>query len=315
LNNMLPVEKIVLVVFLLIISIISILEILFISGFILNHLRKTHRKSMFVSKPAIIVHIIAAFGILCFLYSWFIEPYNIEVKQIPIRTDKLKQTSFRIVQISDLHCNAKPRIETKIVGMINQLKPDVVVFTGDALNTPRAITLFKETMKNIEASMAKVAVYGNWDTRHWTGLDYYSGTGFELLDAKTIALTKNGEAITISGLSCDNPNAAGTTLGKLSGDSFNIFCYHFSDLIEYIQSSNVDLYLSGHTHGGQVALPFYGALVTLSNKGKKYESGMYYVGKTMLYVNRGLGLEALPAPQVRFFARPEITVFDIEPAK
>ena len=75
----------------------------------------------------------------------------------------------------------------------------------------------------------------------------------------------------------------------------------------------MDLYLCGHTHGGQVALPLYGALITLSKFGKKYESGMYESNGTILYVNRGLGLEPKPAPQVRFFARPEITVFDIVP--
>ena len=62
-----------------------------------------------------------------------------------------------------------------------------------------------------------------------------------------------------------------------------------------------------------MALPGYGALITLSKFGKKYESGMYRSDGTMLYVNRGLGLEPSPAPQVRFFARPEIAVFDIVP--
>jgi predicted MPP superfamily phosphohydrolase len=76
---------------------------------------------------------------------------------------------------------------------------------------------------------------------------------------------------------------------------------------------NVDLYLCGHTHGGQVALPLYGALVTLSKFGKKYESGMYTVGDTILYVNRGIGMEGGLTPKVRFLARPEITVFDIVP--
>ena len=75
----------------------------------------------------------------------------------------------------------------------------------------------------------------------------------------------------------------------------------------------MNLYLCGHTHGGQVALPFYGALVTLSRQGKKFEAGKYTIGKTLLYVNRGIGLEAWPAPPVRFLVRPEIAVFDIKP--
>jgi hypothetical protein len=75
------------------------------------------------------------------------------------------------------------------------------------------------------------------------------------------------------------------------------------------------LYLCGHTHGGQVALPFYGAIITLTKYGKKYEAGMYEVGDSLLYVNRGLGLDSRWLPKVRFFARPEIAVFDILPKK
>ncbi|MHC4240332.1 MAG: hypothetical protein ACYSUC_11380 [Planctomycetota bacterium] len=79
-----------------------------------------------------------------------------------------------------------------------------------------------------------------------------------------------------------------------------------------MENLNVDLYLAGHTHGGQIALPFYGALITLSKFGKKYESGMHKVDDTVLYVNRGIGGHAW---SMRFFARPEITVFDIGPAE
>jgi hypothetical protein len=86
-------------------------------------------------------------------------------------------------------------------------------------------------------------------------------------------------------------------------------------LVESLEGLNVDLYLSGHTHGGQIALPLYGAIITLSKFGKKYESGMYTVGDTILYVNRGIGFEPRPAPPIRFCARPEITVFDIAPMK
>ena len=102
-------------------------------------------------------------------------------------------------------------------------------------------------------------------------------------------------------------------LADIPADCFSIFLYHYPDLIEDLNNLNVDLYLCGHTHGGQVAIPFYGAIITFSKYGKKYESGMYKVGKTVLYVNRGIGLERSPAPQVRFFARPEITVIDIKP--
>ncbi len=310
---MLKSEFIALVVFLLVVAAVYILEFAFVAVFIFNKLRNRNKSNFLPTKPAILIHILAVIGVICFLYGYFIEPYRVEVKMVPIRTNKLKQTSFRIVQISDLHCDRKIRNEKTIVKLINNLEPDVIVFTGDAVNTPAALPLFKETMKNLNASLAKFAVYGNFETRHWGGLDYYSGTDFELLDARTVVLSKNDETLSFSGLSCDNPQAAGAMLEELSAESFNVFLFHFPDLIEDMEGLNVDLYLCGHTHGGQISLPFYGALVTLSKLGKKYESGMYAVGKTVLYVNRGIGLEARPAPQVRFLARPEVTVFDIVP--
>lgn len=306
-------EKVVLVVFLLSIATICLLELWFWVNFVFNRLRKHTGTSMFRNKSWILVHILAVIGIICFLYGYFIEPYWIQVNIIPIRTDKLKQTSFRIVQISDLHCDEKIRNEKKIVDIVNQMKPDVIVFTGDAINRPSALPLFKETMRNLNASLGKFAVYGNFETRHWSGLDYYSGTGFELLDARTVVLSKDGERLSISGLNCEKSQNARGIFEKLSSECFNVFLYHYPDLIENAADFHLDLYLCGHTHGGQVALPFYGALITLSKFGKKYESGMYTVDKTIMYVNRGIGLEARPAPQVRFLARPEIAVFEIEP--
>ena len=306
-------EIIVLVVFLLSIAAIYLLEFWFLANFLFSRLGKRNRSRVFRSKSWIFVHILAVIGVICILYGFFLEPYWIEVKIIPLRTDKLKNTSFRVVQISDLHCDKNIRNEKRIVELVNQLEPDVIVFTGDAVNRPSALPAFKQTMKDLNASLGKIAVYGNWETRHWVGLDYYSDTDFQLLDADTVLLDKNDESLSVSGLSCENPGGAGKLLRGLSADRFNIFLYHYSDLIENAADFHIDLYLCGHTHGGQVALPFYGALMTLSKFGKKYESGLYIVGGTRLYVSRGIGRDAWPGPKMRFLARPEITVFDIVP--
>jgi len=312
-TNMLISEIITLAIFLFIIAAVYILEFCFFAAFAINKFRLKRRTNVLRTKFAVLVHILAIIGIICFMYGYFVEPYRIEVKIIPIRTEKLKHTSFRVVQISDLHCDKKARNEKAVVELVNELEPDIIVFTGDAVNTPAALPRFKETLNNLRARLGKFAVYGNWETRHWKGLDYYSGTGFELLDLETIELSKNGETLSISGLNCDHWVNTNIWLQGLPSERYNIFLYHHAALAKEVKSCNVDLYLCGHTHGGQVALPFYGALITLSETGKKYESGMYILEKMKLYVNRGIGMEPLPAPQVRFLARPEISVFDIGP--
>ncbi|MBN2181796.1 MAG: metallophosphoesterase [Sedimentisphaerales bacterium] len=306
-------EIITLAFFLLILAAVSILELRYIAVLVFRKLRRKRGKNFFRTKLAIFIHILAITGIICFLYGYFIEPYRIEVTVIPIRTDKLKHTSFRIVQISDLHCDKKPRNEKAVVELVNKLEPDVVVFTGDAVNTPETLPRFKDTLNSLKASVGKFAVYGNWETGHLVGLDYYSQTDFKLLEAETVVLDKSGEKISVSGLSYNKAKAADKMLQNLSEDCFNIFLYHSPDLVDVMDGYNVGLFLCGHTHGGQVALPFYGALITMSKCGKKYESGMYVVGEMKLYVNRGVGMDAFPGPPVRFLVRPEIAVFDIGP--
>ena len=100
-------------------------------------------------------------------------------------------------------------------------------------------------------------------------------------------------------------------LSRIPRDEFKIFLFHYPDCLEEMAQNNVDLYLAGHTHGGQVAMPFYGALMTVSAFGKKYEHGLHKMGETYLYVNRGIGMEGGKAPRVRFCARPEITLFEV----
>jgi predicted MPP superfamily phosphohydrolase len=305
-------ERIVVCVLFTALVVVYSAEMFLLSSLALGKLRDQKSPALFCSKPALPIHSLAIIGIICFLYALFIEPYWLEVKIVPIRTEKLTRTGFRLVQISDLHCGKKPLIEKRLVELVNPLEPDIIVFTGDALKlgAPSALPVFKSTMKNLKARLAKFAVRGNVDIWHMPKLDFFGGTGFQVLDANSVQLQKNGETFYISGLSCEYPSALLHLLKDIPDNYFSIFLYHYPDLIEDLANLNVDLYLAGHTHGGQVVLPFYGAIITLSKFGKKYESGMYTVGDTTLYVNRGIGGHAT---RIRFLARPEITVFDIQP--
>jgi predicted MPP superfamily phosphohydrolase len=307
-------EKIVALVFLASIATVYALEICLIAAFACRRLKHTKDPPTRLSKAALLINALAVIGIICFVYGYFIEPYWVEVTTFEIQTEKLKRTSLRLLHISDTHCE-RPRNEKKLVKLVNGLEPDIIVFTGDTLNSPKALPMFKKTLNSLNAKLGKFAVRGNFDVRFWHDLDLFTGTGFKALDAETVTLQKDGEKFRITGLNCKYSSRFSEVLAKIPDDSFSIFLYHFSDLVEELEHFNVDLYLCGHTHGGQVAMPFYGALITLSKFGKKYEAGMYNVGDTMMYVNRGIGMEGGIAPRVRFLARPEITVFEITPAR
>jgi predicted MPP superfamily phosphohydrolase len=117
----------------------------------------------------------------------------------------------------------------------------------------------------------------------------------------------------LAGVAVEQEMRVDQALQAAPRDAFTVFLYHYPDLISDIAARGIDLYLAGHTHGGQVALPFYGAIITLSKFGKKYEAGLYRIDQTSMYVNRGIGMEGGTAPRVRFWARPEITIIEIAP--
>lgn len=282
-------------------------------GWLIRKLRKKDTRKRLTGRGAVCLHVIAGIGLLCMAYGYFVEPYRLQVNTVTIETDKLNRTSFRIVQISDLHCDGKIRLENRLAERVNTLKPDAIVFTGDAVNTEAALGRFQNTLKQMDAPLGKYAVTGNWDYSFWSGLDLFENTGFDELRTHTRRLEKDGEFIVLGGLAFKNGRHSQRVIEQLQPEDFNILLYHNSDLMDYLAGKPVDLYLSGHTHGGQVALPFYGALTTLSKHGKKFEAGLYRQGGMLLYVNRGIGLEGGHSPKVRFWARPEITVVEIRP--
>ena len=275
--------------------------------------RKSGHTCTLLSPKKCIVHALAIFGFGCVLYAYYIEPYRLEVTAVDIATNKLKHSSLKIVQISDLHCSRTMRNEAKLVSMINAIKPDIIVYLGDSLNSMAALPRLRETLTNIHAPLGKFAVRGNLDMVYAPQLDRFSGTGFAVLDADTVRLTKDDEFLYITGLSFGLMSSWPKTVHKIPSDGYSIFLFHVPDLVDDFEKDNVDLYLAGHTHGGQIALPLLGGIHTYRTMyGKNYEAGSYQVGKTHLYVTRGIGL-AKKLPPLRFYCRPEITVLNIHP--
>ena len=258
---------------------------------------------------------LAAIGILCISYGYFIEPYWPSVTRVSIKSSKLPKGSrpIRIAHISDLHCDAKPRLEERLPGIVARERPDIIVFTGDAINSPAGVPVFKELLRRLAEVAPTFTVRGNWDTAFWHKIDLTEGTGATELDGQAAAIKVDSVSLRIVGVPVGEEREIAKLLGNLPAEDFTLFLHHYPDEIEEVARHRADLYCAGHTHGGQVALPFYGALVTFSRFGKRYESGLYRVQDTWLYVNRGIGMEGGNAPRVRFCARPEVTVIEVVP--
>lgn len=251
-----------------------------------------------------------------YTYARYFEPSFLEINKLKITHPKIPKSfdGFKIVQFSDTHLSEYftiDRLKT-IVGKINSLNPDVLFFTGDLMDEPNQYTQIKEIvpiLEKLEAPFGKFAVYGNHDHGGY-GTDIYRNVitmaGFTVLqnEVKNISML-DGNKISISGiddLMLGKPSYEGT-LGNLNENTFNILLAHEPDAALKSKNYPVHLQLSGHSHGGQVQLPFYGPLIT-PPYATEYFEGMYDVGNMKLYVNRGLGTTRLP---FRFLSVPELT--------
>ncbi|MBS1957809.1 MAG: metallophosphoesterase family protein [Cyanobacteria bacterium SZAS-4] len=250
-------------------------------------------------------------GLFCFAYGLY-EPYTLEVSKIQIQSSKLVHgKELRIVHLSDLHSDGIERLESRLPSEIAKLHPDLIVFTGDSANNRDGLKLFRKFIAETSEIAPTYAVYGNHDSRGGRDWDIYGQTGVHLLNGNIENLDVRGTKVFLTGIAVDNEYAINKALAKVPHEAFSIFLYHYPAGVDAAVANNVDLFCCGHTHGGQVRLPFYGAVVTNSLKGKQYEAGLYKVNRTSTYVSRGIGMIGLP---IRFMAPPEIAVIEVQSA-
>lgn len=217
------------------------------------------------------------------------------------------RTPLRILHLSDLHVEENlPRREQWLIKTITTTNPDLIVVTGDIHQIGNTnVASLRHVLSALKAPLGVYACIGYDDVR----LLREAAPHMEILVNKTVRLDHNGADIAIAGVM--PVGNRGPLYRDIAGADLSIVLNHTPDLAEEAAAAGVEMYLCGHTHGGQVRIPFWGAIITNSRTGKKYESGRYQIDGTFANVSRGLGLEPRPAPQVRFFCRPEATLLRI----
>ncbi len=264
--------------------------------------------------------ILGAAGLVgSWIYGSIIERKWLDVREVRLSLPRLPHpfSGFRLVLISDIHLGFYfgTRELTKVVAVINSLAADVVCFTGDFLDTrafPGALNAVAPVLTGLKAPFGKFAVLGNHDYRAGARqvIRELSRGGFHLLLNEHVVLEKGNEHLYVIGLEdilVGKPSLAGAMAGIPVG-TCRILLVHEPDYADETEKYDIDLQLSGHSHGGQVCLPLVGPLAS-STLGKKYRTGLYRVGNLALYTNQGLGTTVLP---VRFLCRPEITLIILE---
>jgi predicted MPP superfamily phosphohydrolase len=254
-------------------------------------------------------------------YGTRIEPFRLQVTHAEITSAKLPNPGppLRIVHISDLHVERLTRREHALATLVAKLVPDLLVLTGDFLNTTysddaRALADLRELLGQLGAAGGIYAVWGTAEVDLPHLLRSALGDlGIVVLEDRAVELTIEGHHLWLMGLNCSRDlESEGAKLRSLLDDAppsaFTLLLYHMPDLMPQAASLGVDLFLAGHTHGGQWRLPGFGAILTSSRYWKRYEAGRYCEGDTHLYVSRGLGMEGFGMPRARFFCPPEIVL-------
>lgn len=257
------------------------------------------------------------------IYGLYIEPFKLQVTKFSISTPiKLPGNHFRIVQLSDLHIERTTKREIEVLEKIKALTPDIIVLTGDYLNTsytddPTARRDARWLFKQLKAPYGVYAVTAKGVDPPDAVSEMFSNLDITLLQDEVQMIELGKGELYILGISYIDLERDRQILPKLlkqvPEDAYAILLYHTPDMAVIAAEENVDFYLAGHTHGGQIRLPIFGAILTASVYWKKYEQGLYKIGETTLYVNRGIGMEGRGAPRVRFLCPPEIVVVDLNP--
>ena len=247
---------------------------------------------------------------------------EIELERLPAAMDGL-----RLVQVSDIHLDefTEPQFLREVVRKVNALKPDAVMLTGDFVSYgPRSVSFAQGAAWECAGILGGIqcprryGILGNHDVVVGASQVTAAMTahGIEMLNNRALPWESAGGKIWIAGISDPaflpqrTDLAIPAAIRKEPEQPVILLCHSpdFVDgLLQRPEGRAVDLMLSGHTHGGQVVLPFVGPL-TLPYMGKKYVRGLFRFGKMQLYVNRGIGSVGLP---FRFNCPPEITVLTL----
>lgn len=259
------------------------------------------------------------------LYSRYIGTSGIFIKEYPIKYNKLANDFYglKIVHLSDIHYGRTVHKKelNNILKEVNLMKPDIVVLTGDLIDkdtklTKKDIKNIIDFLNNINSNISKYAIKGNHDYKFKEWDSIISSTDFtNLNDSYDLIYNNSTNYILISGIST-NLYGKKTIKEKIKSTmdfidkqeikpNYSILIMHEPDYINKIDYSKFNLVLAGHSHNGQIRLPFIGALYTPVGS-KKYYDEFYKIKNTNLYISSGIGVSEV---NFRLFNRPSFNMY------
>ncbi len=253
--------------------------------------------------------LLAAIGV----HAFWLEPTWLEVSRLQIRSDKLTRP-MKIAVVSDLQTDRVGEFERDVIARIMTEKPDLILLTGDYIHAhdpnvrKRASRDLRKLLEDsgLDAPLGVFAVRGNTERDGWPML--FDGLPVTTFEETTTVIA--GE-IQLTGLALWD--SFDTRLRVPADDRFHIAFGHYPDFS--LGQVEADLLLAGHTHGGQVRVPWLGPIITFSRVPREWAAGVTRIdGDRTLVVSRGIGMERGRAPRMRFLCRPELIFIDVNPS-
>jgi predicted MPP superfamily phosphohydrolase len=242
------------------------------------------------------------------------EPYMLTIEHKRIKLDRMPPVfdGFRIVQLSDVHhgpFSSREQIE-RAIETANRLQPDIIALTGDYISKERLYAApCAEMLGKLKARFGVYAVLGNHD--HWVDAplltDLFRAEGITVLINEGMRFEQNGETFWIAGVEDSMVGLEDISLALAGAreDEMKLLLAHNPIVLRRAVRASVDLVLSGHTHGGQVAIR---GERSSARPRKRALQGLWRQGNTQIYVNRGLGTVVLP---IRYGCPPEISLLEL----
>jgi predicted MPP superfamily phosphohydrolase len=240
---------------------------------------------------------------------------TIRVNELTLNFPNLPEAfqGFRILHLSDLHIDSIPGFAALLIRVVKSLKFDICLLTGDYRKDiegsfSHIIKPLNVLSRYIQAPYGTFAVLGNHDT--YLMDRYAKESGMELLINESVTITKAGEKILITGT--DDPFNFYTESALLSletqGYDFKIAMVHTPELARVASQNQYDLYLCGHTHGGQICLKEGVPIISHQFEGKQFNHGLWQLGPMKGFTSRGAGVSGIP---IRFNCPAEVTVITL----
>lgn len=275
-------------------------------------MEKEKEKKKEKSKMKIIIIVILLLIAITFIYMRFIATSGFIIKEFNVTSEKLPKgfNGVKVIHLSDIHYASVGEAKlNKAVEEVNTMKPDIIVFTGDLYDEFSNLTEDMENkiinaLSKLNAPLGKYAVSGNHDYKYDRFTDIITKSGFTYLENETKLIYYNDET-PIEIIGYPDEREANPNYDLELSDFFKIALIHEGDSWEHIKDKGIDLTLAGHSHGGQIRLPFIGCLIKVDG-GKKYCEEHYTNNDSELYVNFGLGETEF---KLRSFNKPSINMY------